>query len=203
MLLPPPTTHHKNRAGPTKTFFPSSPPSPPLRTPQSPPTLATFQPSNPHTTTATVAMAKGLRASVKKNNRTKLRSSVFGPVEAARAERLHAKLLETISQPKPEAKKADTDVDSADSTKGEAQLPKGSCFLSAKIPRSLSHQPTSTSTNTLDPKSLAQDNFDSRNLFFYLGLSSDIVGFTEEGNLKCAFDALPRHWLSDNGLTAT
>jgi hypothetical protein len=173
--------------------------------------LTTAEPTNeptptctlrPYTTTATVAMAKGLRASVKKNNRTKLRSSVFGPVEAARAERLHAKLLETISQPKPEAKKADTDVDSADSTKGEAQLPKGSCLLSAKIPRSLSH-PTSTSTNTLDPKSLAQDSFDSRNLFFYLGLCSDIVGFTEEGNLKCAFDALPQHWLSDHGLTAT
>jgi hypothetical protein len=145
-------------------------------------------------------MAKGLRASVKKNNRTKLRASVFGPVEAARAERLHAKLLETISQPKPEPKKAEMEVDSADSSKEDAELPKGSCFLSAKIPRSLSDQSTSTSTST---NTLAQDNFDSRNLFFYLGLCTDIVGFTEEGNLKCAFDALPQHWLSDHGLTAT
>jgi hypothetical protein len=150
-------------------------------------------------------MAKGLRASVKKNNRTKLRASVFGPVEAARAERLHAKLLETISQPKPEPKKVEMEVDSADSSKEDAELPKGSCILSAKIPRSLSDQPTSTSTstNTFEPQSLAQDNFDSRNLFFYLGLCTDIVGFTEEGNLKCAFDALPQHWLSDHGLTAT
>ena len=37
-------------------------------------------------------MAKGARASSKKANRTKLRANVFGPVEQARAERLHAKL---------------------------------------------------------------------------------------------------------------
>lgn len=42
-------------------------------------------------------MAKGLRASSKKANRSLLRQNVFGPVEAARKERLSAKLLELAS----------------------------------------------------------------------------------------------------------
>ena len=46
-------------------------------------------------------MAKGLRSSTKKANKTKLRSRVFGPVENARTERLSAKLLELASKPKP------------------------------------------------------------------------------------------------------
>ncbi|KIW00712.1 uncharacterized protein PV09_07697 [Verruconis gallopava] len=46
-------------------------------------------------------MAKGLRASVNKRNKSKLRSRVFGPVEDARTERLSAKLLELAQQPKP------------------------------------------------------------------------------------------------------
>ncbi|EMD92680.1 hypothetical protein COCHEDRAFT_19025 [Bipolaris maydis C5] len=56
-------------------------------------------------------MAKGLRASSKKANRTKLRARVFGPVEQARMERLHAKLLETVQQPKPESNQMDTAED--------------------------------------------------------------------------------------------
>jgi hypothetical protein len=46
-------------------------------------------------------MAKGLRSSVKKANKTKLRARVFGPIEDARTQRLSAKLLELASQPKP------------------------------------------------------------------------------------------------------
>ena len=45
-------------------------------------------------------MAKGLRSSTKKANRTQLRSGVFGPVEEARKERLSAKLLELASKPR-------------------------------------------------------------------------------------------------------
>ena len=45
-------------------------------------------------------MAKGLRASVTKRNKSKLRSRVFGPTEDARTERLSAKLLELAQQPK-------------------------------------------------------------------------------------------------------
>ncbi|KZF21266.1 hypothetical protein L228DRAFT_249055 [Xylona heveae TC161] len=46
-------------------------------------------------------MAKGLRSSQNKNNKSKLRSNVFGPREDARTERLSAKLLELASKPKP------------------------------------------------------------------------------------------------------
>lgn len=46
-------------------------------------------------------MAKGLRASTKKANKSLLRQNVFGPVEAARKERLSAKLLELASKSSP------------------------------------------------------------------------------------------------------
>lgn len=47
------------------------------------------------------AMAKSSRASTVKANNRRLKRNVFGPVEAARLERLSAKLLETAAQPKP------------------------------------------------------------------------------------------------------
>ncbi|KAI2487329.1 DUF2423 domain containing protein [Pyrenophora tritici-repentis] len=135
-------------------------------------------------------MAKGARASSKKANRTKLRARVFGPVEAARAERLHAKLLETIQQTKPEKTQMDTtqDTNTTDDASKEEDLPKGSSILTAPIPRSLSD----SSHTHLDS---AQD-CDLRNLCFHLGLCSDIVGFTDNGDLKFAFDPLPPHWLN-------
>ena len=46
-------------------------------------------------------MAKSVRANVSKRNRAKLRSTVFGPVDNARTERLSAKLQEIAAQPKP------------------------------------------------------------------------------------------------------
>ncbi|KAL8791434.1 MAG: hypothetical protein Q9213_000050 [Squamulea squamosa] len=49
-------------------------------------------------------MAKGLRSSVKKANRSRLRSKVFGPVEEARKQRLSAKLLSKTLEPTPNAK---------------------------------------------------------------------------------------------------
>ena len=45
-------------------------------------------------------MAKGLRSSRNKSNKSKLRSCVFGPAEDARKERLSAKLLELAANPK-------------------------------------------------------------------------------------------------------
>lgn len=152
-------------------------------------------------------MAKGARASSKKANRTKLRARVFGPVEKARAERLHAKLLETIQQPKPEKTEMDTAEDGkllqnqqkclptdsllVDEATKEDDYPKGTSFLTAPVPRSLSE----SDPHKLD---LAQDNLEARNLYFYLGLSSDIVGFGHDAQLTFAFDPLPPHWLSDN-----
>jgi len=155
-------------------------------------------------------MAKGARASSKKANRTNLRARVFGPADKARNERIHAKLLEIIAQPKPEKTEMDTAEDckrndyspqyacadlisaTTDATK-EDNSSKGSSLLTAPIPRSLSLSEPSTDT--------ARENCELRNLCFYLGLCSDVVGFTEHGDLQFAFDT---HWLSENqGLTVT
>ena len=51
-------------------------------------------------------MAKGLRASTRKKNNAKLRSTVFGPASDARTERLSAKLQEIASQPRPDQERA-------------------------------------------------------------------------------------------------
>ncbi|KAI0383056.1 hypothetical protein F5Y04DRAFT_38341 [Hypomontagnella monticulosa] len=48
-------------------------------------------------------MAKSSRSSTRKANNQRLKAKVFGPIEAARAERLSAKLLELAAQPKPES----------------------------------------------------------------------------------------------------
>ena len=48
-------------------------------------------------------MAKGLRSKVKKVNKQRLRSNVFGPVEEARKERLSAKLIELAAEPRGQA----------------------------------------------------------------------------------------------------
>ncbi|KAL1793275.1 hypothetical protein ACET3X_008257 [Alternaria dauci] len=134
-------------------------------------------------------MAKGARASSKKANRTKLRANVFGPVEQARAERLHAKLLETIAQPKPEKTDMETEETSTADDAAKEDLPKGSSLLTVPMPRSLSDP----STTALDS---AEDDCELRNLCFHLGLCSDILGFTDHGRLKFAFDPLPPHWLN-------
>ncbi|KAH7122502.1 hypothetical protein B0J11DRAFT_531672 [Dendryphion nanum] len=134
-------------------------------------------------------MAKGLRASSKKSNRSKLRARVFGPVEDARTERLHAKLLEVVQQQKPEQPaKKEMDIDSADEDSKDAgkedDFPKGSYFHTAKIPRSFSDDE--------DPRHIPQqESSDTENLFMYMGLCSDIVGFNDDGDLEFAFDPLP------------
>lgn len=48
-------------------------------------------------------MAKGLRSSRNKANKSKLRSNVFGPAESARKERLSAKLIELSSKSQPKS----------------------------------------------------------------------------------------------------
>lgn len=140
-------------------------------------------------------MAKGLRASSERTNRRKLRTNVFGPVEKARAERLHAKLLATINSDKPAppknkvanestsrlptARTALTDTAAA-ATEAKDDVEKGSFFLSAPVPQCLS--------STTDE---AEDAAVMRDFCFYLGLSADICGFTAAGDVQFAFDPLP------------
>lgn len=66
-------------------------------------------------------MAKSSRASSRKANNQRLKANVFGPVEAARAERLSAKLLELAAQPKPkpEEMKVDDGEEGDNNKKGE------------------------------------------------------------------------------------
>lgn len=148
-------------------------------------------------------MAKGLRASTERANRRKLRANVFGPVEKARADRLHAKLLATINseKPAPPAKK-DMDVDeestcrhaeprphpanaAAATAAAKDDLEKGSFVLSAPVPPSLCR-----SSPAQGQEEEEQDPA-LRAFCFYLGLSADILAFTPSGALQFAFDPLP------------
>ena len=168
-------------------------------------------------------MAKGLRSSVKKTNRTKLRARVFAPVEDARLERLHQKLLEVAQQPKPEnPKKNEIEVDSegsssapveasalsdpspadanaANNASNEDEFSKGLPSLRASIPRSLSAEPSTDTPATTHPAKY--DNTEDSDFFHFLGLCSDVVGFASDGALEFAFDPHTPHWLSDQRLT--
>ncbi|PSN71096.1 hypothetical protein BS50DRAFT_570504 [Corynespora cassiicola Philippines] len=92
--------------------------------------------------------------------------------------------------PRPAAHRHPSDMRpdaNAQQTTQEGDFPKGSSFFTASIPASLSDP----SDEPMDPKDQAKDNLDCRNLFFYLGLCSDVVGFADDGALKFAFDPLP------------
>ena len=68
-------------------------------------------------------MAKGLRASTRKRNNAKLRSTVFGPASDARTERLSAKLQEIASQPRPSQERAMEAASSEDKDNAGADGP--------------------------------------------------------------------------------
>lgn len=153
-------------------------------------------------------MAKGLRASVKKSNRTKLRARVFEPVENARLERLHQKLLATAQQPKPDdPKKNQMELDAqgappasatpsytpsdppnpdapAPEASNEDELSKGWSFLSARIPDSLHADPSACTP----PSDAATNDTECSDFYHLLGLCTDVVGFTRNGALEFAFD---------------
>lgn len=157
-------------------------------------------------------MAKGLRSSVKKSHRTRLRSRVFAPVEDARTERLSAKLLELASQPRPAKTDMELDEDngtntipttpthqiphhstqsnSAPASKSDAQADAHqnqqaeglSPCISWSIPRALSEGTADAPPQKLK-RQIEEDLF-----YSLLGVCSDIVGFDERGDLLLAFD---------------
>ncbi|QUC22064.1 uncharacterized protein UV8b_06305 [Ustilaginoidea virens] len=59
-------------------------------------------------------MAKSARSSTRKENNRRKFASVFSPAEAARNERLSAKLLQLARQPKPESSDVKMDEDAAE-----------------------------------------------------------------------------------------
>ncbi|KAG8628605.1 hypothetical protein KVT40_004478 [Elsinoe batatas] len=64
-------------------------------------------------------MAKSSRSSIRKTNRSRLKSRVFGPVEDARTKRLSEKLVELASQPK--AATTDMDIEKTEDSKAAEQ----------------------------------------------------------------------------------
>ncbi|GAB7322810.1 hypothetical protein MBLNU13_g05379t1 [Cladosporium sp. NU13] len=144
-------------------------------------------------------MAKGLRASRTKKNNQALSKRVFGPVEAARNERLSAKLLALAQQPKAPREEMEIEKDTAD----KEATAEGTPSLSIPIPKSIAskdhhHQlltppstpPTSNNTPTNPILDRAgQHAMAQEQLFFHLlGASSDILGFDEGGDLRLAFN---------------
>jgi hypothetical protein len=158
-------------------------------------------------------MAKGLRSSIKKNNRTKLRAKVFGPVVDARTERLSQKLLQLAQQARPAKSEmevdsdkgmsgcemtltpsllgnvnlcADTPSDQAPATAETTQAEGLSFGLAYPIPAFLSD---SEGESEGEEKHKGQQEGDPM-LYQLLGLSSDIMGFGQHGDLLICFDKL-------------
>lgn len=167
-------------------------------------------------------MAKSARATSIKKNKSGLKKKVFGPVEAARNERLSAKLLELAQQPKPlraEMEVEDggarhlsrdthvryanldlnTDSKDADAEAKEEQQAVGALpSLSTPVPASLltnDQLPTPPDSPPLDAPPTtpilgipAQKALAKELLFYHLlGVSSDILGFNENGDLQLGF----------------
>ncbi|KAL2350496.1 hypothetical protein BJ546DRAFT_1068123 [Cryomyces antarcticus] len=128
-------------------------------------------------------MAKSSRSSVRKTNNAKLKSRVFGPVEAARTQRLSARLLELASQSKPPRTEMEVEKDSKEQSNTEAAESEpaaegaSSQLLSPPLRSLFKHTEQGT----------------SHDLFYQiLGVCSDIRGFSPEGDLLFDFD--PAMW---------
>jgi hypothetical protein len=145
-------------------------------------------------------MAKSLRSSVKKSNRSKLRSRVFAPIEDARNERLSAKLLALASQPKPP--KSEMEVDSQPS-KASAAVPsvddpsksrskEDTLTVGAEaqeraegLSSSLSLQQVSCQAGLANQEKAGEEM-----LYMLLGLASEVVGFESDGRLLLQFHGI-------------
>lgn len=66
-------------------------------------------------------MAKSLRSSSKKANNQRLASTLYGPAERARAERLSAKLAELAKQPKPETSDVNMEAEPEEGEEAEQE----------------------------------------------------------------------------------
>ncbi|KAI4797217.1 hypothetical protein E4T44_12122 [Aureobasidium sp. EXF-8845] len=155
-------------------------------------------------------MGKGLRSSVLKTNNRKLKKNVFGPVEAARTERLSQKLQELAAQPKPP--RAEMEVEESNDLKETESKDKATNAngalnaLAIPVPKSLAHQCPATaaaSMNMLTPpptppldisdfcnpsvRSIHRRYADEQLFFHLLGVSSDIHGFDSFGNICLGF----------------
>ncbi len=118
-------------------------------------------------------MAKGARASTKKENNRKLKSKVFGPVEDARTARLSAKLLELVSQPKPKpADSARMEVEDCTFFSSD-QLLKSANHFTASAEEKTAAVPESKQADG-EEKSSIYDNFQPAN--FHLEMEMEVDG---------------------------
>ncbi|QDS69989.1 hypothetical protein FKW77_003234 [Venturia effusa] len=135
-------------------------------------------------------MAKGLRATSKKNNRVKIRSRVYAPVDEARTERLSQRLLELASQPRPAKTEMDVDTEKESSTKDQdSPTTEGlSLRFSCPVPASLSDSEgasVSGEEKHRDTEAAGDDMF-----YHLLGLCTDIDidAFGKGGDLLMDLD---------------
>lgn len=75
-------------------------------------------------------MAKSSRSSTRKNNAHQRAVKINGPVEQARAERLSAKLVELVNQPKPETSDVNMDGELHHAKVAQTTLTYSSCVSS-------------------------------------------------------------------------
>lgn len=173
--------------------------------------------SSHHHTYTSHRMAKGLRSSRNKKNNQTLSKRVFAPVEAARNERLSAKLLALAQEAKAPKEEMDiekgtqktchrhletaTDMistETADKDSGAAA--EGTPSLSIPIPKSIA-SPTQLLTPPSTPPSTQETSATpildgagqlvvaEEQLFYHLlGASTDIMGFNEAGDLCLSFN---------------
>ncbi|KAG5982210.1 hypothetical protein E4U55_002193 [Claviceps digitariae] len=85
-------------------------------------------------------MAKSARSTTRKQNNRRLYAKVFSPAEAARNERLSAKLLELAKQPKPES--SDVNMDADDNAEAEVDAADTAMDVDSKPSKSRSGKKT-------------------------------------------------------------
>ncbi|KAI4269608.1 MAG: hypothetical protein L6R38_007406 [Xanthoria sp. 2 TBL-2021] len=129
-------------------------------------------------------MAKGLRSSVKKANRSRLRSRVFGPVEEARKQRLSAKLLSKAVEPSPNAK-------------GDTMLLDGSATLPVESNTSTTNDNSSLRAEPIDrgnegTQSTSRGGTADQNPSMELDLPSQIRSSTEKHASRASKPRRPR-----------
>lgn len=153
-------------------------------------------------------MAKSARSSVKKTNRARLKSRVFGPAEDARTKRLSEKLAaiaSTTPMDTEKESKAAEPVQESKENSGDTQGASRSS-LSIPIPRAmfaaktchlpLTPPPTPPATHAVPVASSDEDEDvhpDESFFFHLLGVAADITHFDDLGNLVLEFDPATRN----------
>lgn len=131
-------------------------------------------------------MAKGLRSSVKKTNRSKLKSNVFGPIEDERAARLSAKLMELASQPRSSNTEMEIDTGAGRTSQSGLNLSNANSLKDSK--------------KDGDPDLEPSDQREGALLCFSSEIPSSLLGLEEGARLQCSNSraTVAKHGYSDS-----